>query len=72
VIEKFPGTCTNIIFLRVGLINSKNFRGSKEMEQFKESVISDGQKYIRYANELGYYARISGQSGLILYLKSTG
>ncbi len=57
VIEKFPGTCTNIIFLRVGLINSKNFRGSKEMEQFKESVISDGQKYIRYANELGYYAR---------------
>ena len=57
VIEEFPGTCSNIIFLRIGLINSSNFRGSKEMETFKESVISDGKKYIQCANRLGYYAR---------------
>ncbi|HOW30544.1 MAG TPA: APC family permease [Bacteroidales bacterium] len=57
VIEKFPGTCANIIFLRIGILNSKNFKGSKEMQEFKESVIRDGQKYVWHANKLGYYAR---------------
>ena len=57
VIENFPGTCTNIIFLRIGVINSRNFRGTREMEEFKETVHKDGYKYIDYANQLGYYAR---------------
>ncbi len=57
VIENFPGTCSNIIFLRIGIVNSRNFKGSKEMEDFKETVINDGKKYIQYANQLGYYAR---------------
>lgn len=57
ILENFPGTCTNIIFLRIGIVNSRNFKGSKEMDDFKESVISDGHKYIRCANKLGYYAR---------------
>ncbi|NVO18459.1 MAG: APC family permease [Bacteroidetes bacterium] len=57
VIETFPGTCSNIIFLRIGVINSKNFRGTREIDHFKESVISDGLKYIHYANQLGHYAR---------------
>ncbi len=57
VIEAFKGTCTNIIFIRIGVINSRNFRGSKEMEHFKEKVIDDGLKYIHFANQLGHYAR---------------
>ena len=27
------------------------------MEDFKESVIQDGVKYVHYANQLGHYAR---------------
>jgi hypothetical protein len=57
VIESFPGTCTNIIFLRIGVINSRNFRGTKEIDDFKETVLKDGYKYIQYANQLGHYAR---------------
>ena len=57
VVENFPGTCTNIIFLRIGVINSKNFRGTREMDEFKHNVIEDGSKYVEYANKLGYYSR---------------
>lgn len=57
VIENFPGTCTNIIFIRIGVINSKNFRGTREMEEFKESVLKDGLRYVECANKLGYFAR---------------
>jgi K+ transporter len=57
VVESFKVTCTNIIFVRIGVVYSRTFRGSKEMEDFKETVLSDGQKYIHYANQLGHYAR---------------
>ncbi len=57
VIENFPGTSRNIIFLRIGVINSKNFRGEKEMDDFKMNIYKDSEKYIYYANQLGHYAR---------------
>jgi amino acid transporter len=57
IVESFKGTCTNIIFIRIGVINSGNFRGSKEMGDFKGDVIKDGLKYVHYANQLGHYAR---------------
>jgi amino acid transporter len=57
VVESFKGTCTNIIFIRIGVINSGNFKGTKEMEYFKQKVIKDGLTYINYANKLGHYAR---------------
>ncbi len=57
VVESFKETCTNIIFVRIGVINSGNFKGSKELGDFKEDVIKDGLKYIHYANQLGHYAR---------------
>jgi hypothetical protein len=29
----------------------------KEMDEFKDTVIKDGLKYVEYANKLGYYSR---------------
>jgi hypothetical protein len=49
-------TCTNIIFIRIGVINSGNFKGSEELEEFKNKVIEHGLSYIHYANQLGHYA----------------
>jgi amino acid transporter len=57
VVESFKSSCTNIIFIRIGIINSGNFKGTQEMEDFKERVIKDGLTYIHYANQLGHYAR---------------
>jgi amino acid transporter len=41
VVETFKGNGTNIIFIRIGVINSVNFRGPQEMADFKNSVIND-------------------------------
>ena len=55
--ENFRGVYKNFIFIRVGIINSKIYRGSEEMENFKTQVKEDGDKYVKIANQFGYYAK---------------
>jgi amino acid transporter len=64
IVESYKGTCTNIIFIRIGVINSKNLRGTKEIKDFKANVIKDGYKYIHFANQLGHYARFFWTIGI--------
>jgi K+ transporter len=55
--ESFKGIYENYIFIRVGIINSKIYRGSEELEHFKASVIEDGKKYVKIANQFGFYGK---------------
>jgi len=55
--ESFKGIYENYIFIRVGIINSKIYRGSEELEHFKTSVIEDGKKYVKIANQFGFYGK---------------
>lgn len=55
--ENFKGVYKNFIFIRVGIINSKIYRGSIELENFKASVKEDGQKYVKIANQFGFYSK---------------
>ena len=55
--ESFKGVYQNFIFIRVGVINSKIYRGSEELEHFKTSVKDDGKKYVKIANQFGYYGK---------------
>jgi amino acid transporter len=55
--ESFKGIYRNFIFIRIGVINSKIYRGFKEMEHFKESVKEDGERYVKIANQFGYYGK---------------
>jgi len=38
-------------------VNARNFKGSQELENFKISVKEDGEKYVKIANQLGYYGK---------------
>jgi amino acid transporter len=38
ILENFKGVYTNFIFIRVGVINSKIYRGTEELEHFKSQV----------------------------------
>jgi hypothetical protein len=42
ILENFKGVYHNIVFLRVGIINSKIYRGTEELEHFKKQVKADG------------------------------
>jgi amino acid transporter len=55
--ESFKGIYQNYIFIRVGIINSKIYRGSEELEHFKISVKEDGKRYVKIANQFGFYGK---------------
>ncbi len=55
--ESFSGTYKNFIFIRVGIVNSKVYKGSDELDHFKTSVKADGQKYVQIANQFGFYGK---------------
>ena len=55
--ESFKGIYKNFIFIRIGIINSKIYRGSEELAHFKTSVKEDGQKYVTIANQFGFYGK---------------
>jgi hypothetical protein len=55
--ESFKGIYQNYVFIRVGVINSKIYRGSEELDHFKTSVKEDGKKYVKIANQFGFYGK---------------
>jgi len=55
--ENFKGIYQNYIFIRIGVINSKIYRGSTELEHFKHTVKDDGKKYEKIANQFGFYGK---------------
>jgi len=57
ILENFKGVYSNIVFIRVGVINSKIYRGMDELKQFKKQVKDDGEKYVVVANQFGLYGK---------------
>jgi amino acid transporter len=57
ILENFKGIYSNIVFIRVGILNSKIYRGTDELEQFKKQVKEDGEKYVNVANQFGLYGK---------------
>ncbi len=55
--ESFRGIYKNYIFIRVGIINSKIYRGAEELDNFKSSVKEDGKRYVKIANQFGFYGK---------------
>jgi len=57
ILENFKGVYNNIVFIRIGILNSKISRGSEELEQFTKQVKEDGEKYANVANQFGLYGK---------------
>jgi hypothetical protein len=57
ILENFKGVYSNIVFIRVGVLNSKIYRGTDELEQFRKQVKEDGEKYVKVANQFGLYGK---------------
>lgn len=57
ILENFKGVYSNIVFVRIGILNSKIFRGTAELEHFRNQVREDGQKYVTVANQFGLYGK---------------
>ncbi len=57
ILENFKGVYNNIVFVRIGILNSKIYRGTVELEHFKKQVKEDGEKYVTIANQFGLYGK---------------
>ncbi len=52
----FPGHFKNFVFLAVGVIDSGRFKGRAEIDALMQSVEQDLAKYVKLANQMGFYA----------------
>jgi len=57
ILENFKEVYSNIIFIRIGVLNSKIYRGTEEFEHFKRQVKADGEKYVAITNQFGLYSK---------------
>jgi hypothetical protein len=57
ILENFKDVYCNFIFIRIGIINSKIYRGTEELKHFTSQVKEDGEKYVTIANQFGLYGK---------------
>jgi hypothetical protein len=55
--DTFIGVYSNFIIIRIGIINSKIYKGIEELKHFKNQVKEDGEKYVKVANQFGLYGK---------------
>lgn len=56
VIKLFGDTFKNYVFLRVGIVDAGNFKGSAEIEKLKNFAQNEVDKYTKIMRHKGYYA----------------
>jgi len=54
IVDSFGSNCRRMIFLQVGLIDSRSFRGNDQLEKLREGIILDLQKYKYLAGQMGF------------------
>jgi amino acid transporter len=54
MLRTFPGRFANIIFVRVGVVDSGSFKGAKEIDALKSHVRGDLGRYVGFARRLGH------------------
>jgi hypothetical protein len=56
IIDSFNSKCQHIIFIQVGLVDSKSMRGSEQLDKLTENMIVDLQKYKYIVEKIGLSA----------------
>jgi len=62
----FPGQFKNILFVSVGVIDSGNFKGIREIENLEKNTRQNLEKYVRYARSLGFNADLRYSMGTVM------
>lgn len=52
----FPNYYRNFVFLSIGVVDWKNFKGADEVVRLEAHVKGELRKYVRMANRFGFYA----------------
>ncbi len=66
ILQLFPNHFKNIVIVSVGVIDSSQFKGIKEIENLRRSKEEDLKSFVEYANCLGWYAEYRYSLGIDL------
>ena len=66
IAKLFPHHFQNVIFVSVGLIDSGQFKGLREIENLRRSKEEDLKSFVEFANCLGWYAEYRYSLGIDL------
>jgi len=56
IIDSFNSECRHIVFIQVGLVDSKSMRGHEQIDKLTENIIVDLQKYKYLVEKMGFSA----------------
>jgi amino acid transporter len=56
IIDSFNSECQHIVFLQVGLVDSKSMRGKEQIDKLTENMVVDLQKYKYLVEKMGLTA----------------
>ncbi|MGH7768115.1 MAG: amino acid transporter, partial [Candidatus Binatia bacterium] len=62
----FPNYFKNVVFVSVGVIDSSQFKGAREIENLRRKKEEDLKSYVEFANCLGWYAEYRYSLGIDL------
>ena len=52
----FPGYFKNFVFISIGVVDWKNFKGAEEVRNLEDFIKGELKKYVSLANRFGFYA----------------
>jgi amino acid transporter len=52
----FPNYFKNFVFISVGVVDWKNFKGAEEVKNLESHISADLERYVKLANTFGFYA----------------
>jgi len=56
IIRHFGGTFKNFVFVEVGVVDAGTFKGTAELDNLREKVKGDLDRYAEFVNRQGFYA----------------
>jgi amino acid transporter len=64
IIKNFKGIFKNFVFVQVGIVDSGNFKGVKELDSLRENVDKNLKKYVDFMQRSGFYAEGVSATGV--------
>jgi len=52
----FPNYFKNFVFISIGVVDWKNFKGAEEIKNLESHISADLDRYVKLANAFGFYA----------------
>jgi len=52
----FPNYFKNFVFISIGVVDWKNFKGAQEVKNLESHIAGELKKYVRLSNNFGFYA----------------